>query len=115
MCFIIYKERYFPDLSFFPSFSIPDVLYDLADLIWRKETPFEAITARTAPLSHDILAEFFQGFPQLQGKCQEICAQPRDHFIISLIIGDRRDWRDTRASGLWLGTRIGSGGTAKLA
>ena len=35
----------------FPSFSLPDVLCDPTVLIWRKGTPFEAMTGRTAPLS----------------------------------------------------------------
>ena len=63
----------------FPSFSLPDVLYDFTDLIWRKWTPFEAMTGRTTP-SDGLLAEGFWGFPRLQGKCQEMCAQPPGAF-----------------------------------
>ena len=39
---------------------------------------------------------------------------PQDHFIITLII--RTDVTDATlgASGLWLGTRTGAGGTATL-
>jgi hypothetical protein len=44
-------------LSFFPSFSFPD-------LIWRKGNSFEAMTGRTAFID-GILAEVFRGFPQL--------------------------------------------------
>ena len=40
-----------PILSLIPSFSLPDVLRDPTDLIWRKGTPFEAMTGRTAPSS----------------------------------------------------------------
>ena len=54
-----------PVLSLFPSFSLPDVLCDPTDLIWRKGTPFEAMTGRTAPSSYGLLAEVFWGFPQL--------------------------------------------------
>ena len=39
---------------------------------------------------------------------------PQDHFIITLIISDRRDRPTLGASGLWLGTRTGAGGTATL-
>ena len=39
-----------------PSFSLPDVLYDPTDLIWRKGTPSEAMTGRTAPSSDGLLA-----------------------------------------------------------
>ena len=54
--------------------------------------PIWAMTGRTAPSSDGLLAEIFLG--------QEICAQPPgDHFIITLIISDRHDWRDTR--GKW--------------
>ena len=48
-----------------PSFSLPDVLYDPTDLIWKKETPFEAMTGRAAPSSEGLLAEIFRRFPQL--------------------------------------------------
>ena len=53
-----------PVLSFFPSFSLPDVLCDPTDLIWRKGTPFEAMTGRTAPSSYGLLAEVSRGFLQ---------------------------------------------------
>ena len=55
----------FPKSSFFPSFSLPDVLCDATDLIWKKGTPFEAMTGRTAPSSDGLLAEVFWGFPRL--------------------------------------------------
>ena len=45
--------------------SLPDVLCDPTDLIWRKGTPFEAMTGRTAPSSDGLLAEVFWGFPRL--------------------------------------------------
>ena len=48
-----------PVLSLFPSFSLPYVLCDPTDLIWRKGTPFETMTGRTAPSSDDLLAEVF--------------------------------------------------------
>ena len=51
--------------SLFPSFSLPDVLCDPIDPIWKKVTPFEAKTGRTAPSSDSILAEVFWGFPRL--------------------------------------------------
>ena len=54
-----------PIFSLIPSFSLPDVLCDATDLIWRKGTPFEAMTVRTAPSSDGLLAEVFWGFPQL--------------------------------------------------
>ena len=60
------KNRHiYPVLSLIPSFSIPDVLCDPTDLIWRKGTPFEVMTDRTAPSSDSLLAEVFWGFPQL--------------------------------------------------
>ena len=46
-------------------FSLPDVLCDPTDLIWRKGTSFEAITGRTAPSSDGLLAEVLWCFPQL--------------------------------------------------
>ena len=53
----------FPILFLFPSMSLPNVLCDPTDLIWRKGTPFEAITGRTAPSSDGFLAEVFRDFP----------------------------------------------------
>ena len=79
-------------LSFLPSF-IPDVLCDPTDIIWRNGTPFEAMTGRTTPSSDGLLAEVSRGFPQMWGKCQEICVQSQDQFIITLIFSDRRDTR----------------------
>ena len=38
-----------PVLSLFPPVSLPNVMCDHTDLIWRKRTPFEAMTGRTAP------------------------------------------------------------------
>ena len=38
---------------------------DPTDLIWRKGTPFEVMTGRTAPSSDGLLAEVFWGFPRL--------------------------------------------------
>ena len=54
-----------PILSLIPSFSLPDVMCDPTDLIWRKGTSFEAMTGRTAPSSDGLLAENFWGFPRL--------------------------------------------------
>ena len=52
-------------LSLSPSFYFPDVLCDPTVLIWRKETPFEAMTDRTAISSDGFLAEVFWGFLRL--------------------------------------------------
>ena len=52
-------------LSLFPSFSLPDALCDPTDLIWRKGTPFETMTYRTAPSSDGLLTEVFWGFHRL--------------------------------------------------
>ena len=49
----------------FLSFFLPDALRDPTDLIWRKGTPFEAMTGLTAPSSDGLLAEVFWGFTQL--------------------------------------------------
>ena len=58
------------------------MLCDPTDLIWRKGTPFEAMTGPTAPSSDGLLAEVFWGFysaiRQMPG---DLCTAPR---IISL-------------------------------
>ena len=56
---LLHKPRLFS-----PPFSLPDVLCDPADFIWRKGTPFEAMTGHTAPPSDDLLADVFRSFPQ---------------------------------------------------
>ena len=86
-------------LSCFPPFSFPDGLCDPTDLICRKGSPFEAMTGRTAPSSDGLLAEVFWGFPQLLANARRSVHSPQDHFIITLLTSDRRDWRDTR--GKW--------------
>ena len=75
-------------LSQFPSFSLPDVLRDPTDLIFRKETPFEAMNGRKDPSLEGLLAEVF-----LRGKANARISvhSPQDHFIITLIISDRCD------------------------
>ena len=63
-----------------------------------------------------LLAEVFKGFPQLYGKCQEICAQPPGsfHYYTLSIATDVTD-ATLGASDLLLGPRIRAGGTATLA
>ena len=84
----------------FPSFFHPDMLCDPTDLIWRKATPFEAMTGHIVPSSDGLLAEVFP-----------LCTAPR---IMSSLATDVTD-ATLGASGLQLGTRIGAGGTATLA
>ena len=49
---------------FFPSFSLPDVQCQPTDLIWREETPFEALAGSPAFID-GLLAEVHRGFPLL--------------------------------------------------
>ena len=81
------------------SFSLPDVLCDPTDLIWRKGTPFKVMTGRTAPSSDGLLADFSVIFLGWKANARRSVHSPQDHFIITLIISDRCDWRDTR--GKW--------------
>jgi hypothetical protein len=53
------------DTPSFPSISLPDLLCDLSNHIWRNGTPFEAITGRIVPSSDVLLAEVSWDFPQL--------------------------------------------------
>ena len=50
--------------------------------------PFEAMTGRTAPSSDGLLAGVFLG---CKANARRSVLSPRDHFIITLIISDRRD------------------------
>ena len=93
---LVWRNKYIgkeplPVLSLFPSFSLPDVLCDPIDLIWRKRTPFEAMTGRTAPSSDGLLAEVFWDFLGCKANARRSVHSPQDHFIIILIISDRRD------------------------
>ena len=82
-------------------------------LIWRKGTPFEAMTGCTAPSSDSLLAEvllvFFSAVRQMPG---DVWTAPR---IISLSPLSLATDVTLGASDLWLGTRTGAGGTATLA
>ena len=71
-----------------PSFSLPGVLCDPIDLIWRKGTPFDAMTGRTAPSSDGLLAGVFLGY---KANARRSLHSPQDHSIITLIISNRRD------------------------
>ena len=88
--------RAIPVLSLFPSFCLPDVLYDPTDLIWRTRTPFEVMSDHTAPSSNGLLAEVVLSH---KANARRSMHSPWDHFIISLIID-----LILRVSGLWLGT-----------
>ena len=96
-----------------PSISLPDMLCDTTDLIWRKGTPFEAMTGHRPFIRRSPSRAFSEVFLSCNVKTRRSVYSPRDHSIITLIISDRRDWLG--ASGLWLGTRTGVGGTATLA
>ena len=52
-------------LSFFPFFSLSDVLCGPTDLIWSNGTSCKVMTGRTAASSDCLLAEVFWCFPQL--------------------------------------------------
>ena len=43
-----------------------------------------------------------------------LCTAPQDHFIITLSLATDVTDATLGASGLWLGTRTGAGGTATL-
>ena len=92
---LFYVSIYDPVLFLFPSFSLPGVLCDPTDIIWRKGTPLEAMTGRKAPSSDGFLAEIFGIFLSHTANARRFVHSPRDHFIITLIIKDRRDWCDT--------------------
>ena len=102
-----YWEKYIhPVLSSFLSFSIPNVLCDPTDLIWRYGTPFETMNGCTAFVD-GLLADVFRDFPQLKGKCLEICAQPPVSYHPYLQPIDVTDLK-LGTSSLWLRTRTGA-------
>ena len=81
-----------PILSFFPSFSLSGVLCDPTNLIWRIGAPFGTLTGHIAPSSDDLLAEVFSGiFLSCKANTRRSVHSLWDHFIITLIISDRRD------------------------
>ena len=75
----------------FPTF-LPDVLCDPTGVIWRKRSPFETMTGRTAPSLDCLLAEVFRGFPQ------DLCTAS-NIISFSPIISNRCNSRDTQ--GKW--------------
>jgi len=89
------------------------MLCDPTDLIWRKVTPFEAMTGRTAPSSDGL--QGFLGFSsavrQMPG---DLCTARRFISLSPLSLATDVTDATLGASGLWLGTRTGPGGTATL-
>ena len=84
--------------------SISYILCDLSALIWREGTPFEAMIGGTVVID-SLIAEV-----PLSCKVNDRISvhSLRYYLIITLIM-------TLGASGLWLGTRRGAGGTATLA
>ena len=72
----------------FPSFSLPDVLCDPTDIIWRKGTPFEVMTGRTVPSSDGLLAGVFLS---CKANARRSVHRVQGNFIVTLIISERRD------------------------
>ena len=72
---------------------------DLNNIVYRSK----ARKQRTTPLSDGLLAEVSGGFLSYKSNVRRSVHSPRDHFVITLIIGDRRDRRDTR--GKWPSAR----------
>ena len=103
-----------PVISFFPSFSIPDVLQsyqphlEVRDPIWGDGC------------SHSLHwwspSWSFPGFSsavrQMPG---DLCIAPGITSLLPLSLTIRCDWRDTRGSRFWLGMRTGAAGNTTLA
>ena len=101
-------------LSLFPSFYLPDVLCDPTDLIWRKGAPFEAMTLHSL-FTRQSPSWSFLGFSsavrQMPG---DMCTAPGIISLSPLSLATYVTDATLVASGLWLGTRTGAGGTDTL-
>ena len=78
-------------------------------------TPSEAMTVRTAPSSDGVLTEvsgFSSDLSQMPG---DLCTAPGIISLSPLSLATDVNNVTLGASGLWLGTRTGAGGTATLA
>jgi hypothetical protein len=64
---------------------------DPTDLIWRKETPFEAMIGLIAPSSDGLLAVVSGVFLRCKANARRSVYSPHDHFIITFIISDRHN------------------------
>ena len=79
-----------PALSLIPFVSLPDVLRDPTDLIWRNGTLFEGLVVQ--PLHQTVSLLRFSGvFFGCKANARRSVYSPQDHFINTLIISDRRD------------------------
>ena len=92
------------------------MLCNPTNLIWRKGTPFEAMNGRTATSSDGLQAEVFLGFSsavrQMPG---DLCIAPGIISLSPLSLATDMTDMALIASGLWLGTQTGIGGTTILA
>ena len=75
-----------PDLFFFPFFflSVPDLLCDPTDVIWRYRTPFEAITGGTVFIRRSLSC----GIPGITSAARYL-VHARFHFIVTLVISQQ--------------------------
>ena len=69
------------------------------------------MTDRTAPSSDGLLAEIFLGY---KANTRDLCSAPRIISLSPLSLATNMTDTTLGASGLWLGTRTGAGGTATL-
>ena len=60
----ILHQTFPPVFAFFPSFSLPGMLWDPTNSIWRQRTLFQAMTGHIAFIDC-LIAEVFRGFPHL--------------------------------------------------
>ena len=90
------------------------MLCDPADLIWRKGTPFEAMTDRTAPSSDGLLARFTGVFLGCKTNARRSMHSPRIISLSPLSLATNVNGATLRASDLWLGPQTGAGGTTTL-
>ena len=77
-----------PVLSIFPSFSFPDVLCDTADPIWRKGTPFKAMTGRTTTSPGGLPLRFSGVFLSCTDTKLKICSFERTVCALYYCLND---------------------------
>ena len=88
---------------------------DPTDLIWRKGTPFEAMSGRTAHSSDGLLAELLGVSSAVRQISGDLCTATGIILLSPLSLATDVTDASLGASALWLGTRTGAGGTVTLA
>ena len=93
-----------PIFATFPSFSLPDELYDPTDVIWRQETPIWGDDWSHSLHRRSPSSDFPRFSSAVRQMSEDLCTVPGIISLSPLSLAYRRDWHATRSK--WSLARI---------